>query len=64
MEIPMKKMNSKKLHLNADTLRILDGQGQLERVAGGVLTQMVNCSADITSCNGCNTRNTCTTRYC
>jgi hypothetical protein len=50
----------KKLQLNAETLRKLD-QSELENVLGGA---SANLSCIETSCNGCNTRNTCTTRYC
>jgi hypothetical protein len=50
----------KKLQLNVETLRKLD-QSELENVLGGA---SANLSCIETSCNGCNTRNTCTTRYC
>jgi len=55
----------KKLRLNSETLRQLD-KPDLEQVVGGVATNGTICpySACLTSCNGCNTRNTCTTRYC
>jgi hypothetical protein len=53
----------KKLHLSRETVRSLE-PGQLEVVAAAALTAMANCSELITSCNGCNTRNTCTSRYC
>ena len=55
----------KKLRLSSETLRQLDNP-DLERVVGGVATNGTICpySACLTSCNGCNTRNTCTTRYC
>jgi hypothetical protein len=56
------KRKIQKLHLTRETLRSLD-QDQLEVAAGG-LTAMANCSDIITSCVGCNTRNTCTSRYC
>lgn len=49
-----------KLRLNLETLRTLD-KSELDNVAGGA---SVNLSCIETSCNGCNTRNTCTTRYC
>lgn len=52
-----------KLHLHRETLCALE-QGQLEVVQGAALTAIANCSEIITSCNGCNTRNTCTTRFC
>ena len=54
----------KKLRLSSETLRQLD-KPDLEQVVGGV-TNGTLCpySACLTSCNGCNTRNTCTTRYC
>jgi len=55
----------KRLRLNSETLRQLD-KPDLEQVVGGVPTNTTIClySACLTSCNGCNTRNTCTTRYC
>lgn len=55
----------KKLRLNSETLRQLD-KPDLEQVVGGVGTNTTNClySVCLTSCNTCNTRNTCTTRYC
>jgi hypothetical protein len=61
----------KKLRLNSETLCLLD-KPDLERVAGGATngTQcgtngtLCNYSVCLTSCNTCNTRNTCTTRYC
>ena len=54
----------KKLRLNSETLRQLD-KPDLERAVGGVTNGTV-CpySGCLTSCNTCNTRNTCTTRYC
>ena len=52
------KLNSK-LCLNRETLRALE-QRELETVAGGAT---IPCS-DLGSCVGCNTRNTCTSRYC
>ncbi len=61
----MRIAKSKKLRLNSETLRQLD-QPSLEQVVGGVATNGTICpySACLTSCNNCNTRNTCTTRYC
>jgi hypothetical protein len=56
----MKKLNGAKLQLNRETLRSLE-QSELVGVDGGV---SANASCELTSCNGCNTRNTCTTRYC
>jgi hypothetical protein len=50
----------KKLRLNLETLRALD-KPELENVVGGA---SANLSCIETSCNGCNTKNTCTTRYC
>jgi hypothetical protein len=44
-----------KLHLSRETLLALE-QSDLVVVNGGV--------SELTSCNGCNTRNTCTSRYC
>jgi len=57
----------KRLHLNSETLLQLDRQDLQQ--AGGAGTHATNgtlCpySVCLTSCNGCNTRNTCTTRYC
>jgi hypothetical protein len=58
-----KSATVKKLRLSSETLHQLD-QPALEQVAGGATNGTV-CpySACLTSC-GCNTRNTCTTRYC
>jgi natural product precursor len=56
----MKKLNSAKLQLNRETLRSLE-QSQLKDVDGGASATP---SCELTSCNGCNTRNTCTTRFC
>src|SRR4029077_15851025 len=56
----MKKPNSAKLQLNRETLRALE-QAELKNVDGGV---SANASCELTSCNNCTTRNTCTTRYC
>lgn len=55
----------KKLRLNSETLRHLD-KPALEQVVGGAGTNGTLCpySVCLTSCNGCNTRDTCTTRYC
>jgi hypothetical protein len=55
----------KRLRLNSETLRQLD-KSDLEQAVGGLATNGTICpySACLTSCNGCNTRNTCTTRYC
>jgi hypothetical protein len=50
----------KKLRLNLETLRALD-RSDLENVVGGA---SANLSCIETSCDGCNTKNTCTTRYC
>lgn len=50
---------SSKLRLNRETLLALE-QWQLEAVAGAAT---LPCS-DLGSCVGCNTRNTCTSRYC
>jgi hypothetical protein len=60
-EIGMKR-KIQKLRLTRETLCSME-QNQLEVVAGGV-TAIANCSDIITSCDGCNTRNTCTSRYC
>jgi hypothetical protein len=59
------RINTKKLRLNSETLRYLD-KPTLELVAGGLATNGTICpnSVCLTSCNTCNTRNTCTTRYC
>lgn len=56
---------TKRLHLNSETLLQLD-RNDLRRVDGGAPTNGTECpySVCLTSCNGCNTRNTCTTRYC
>jgi hypothetical protein len=56
------RINAKvgKLRLNLETLRALD-KPELENVIGGA---SANLSCIETSCNGCNTKNTCTTRYC
>ncbi len=56
------KRKIQKLHLSRETVRSLE-QNELQ-VAVGAATAMVNCSEIITSCAGCNTRNTCTSRYC
>jgi hypothetical protein len=53
----MKKLG-KKLHLNRETVRSLEA-GQLENIAAGIDRSEV-----LTSCNGCNTRNTCGSRLC
>ncbi|HEV7786372.1 MAG TPA: hypothetical protein VGQ28_13590 [Thermoanaerobaculia bacterium] len=57
----MKKVHLKsaKLRLNRETLLALE-QSDLVVVHGGT----VAASCDIGSCNGCNTRNTCTSRFC
>ncbi len=52
------KKSTTKLTLNRETLRNLE-QLDLAAVEGGATA-----SACLTSCNTCNTRNTCTTRYC
>jgi hypothetical protein len=52
------KKSTLKLKLNRETLHALE-QPQLGNVAGGGLTV----SECLTSC-GCDTRNTCTSRYC
>jgi hypothetical protein len=59
------RISTKKLRLSSETLRHLD-KPALEQVVGGLATNGTICpySACLTSCNGCNTRNTCTTRYC
>jgi hypothetical protein len=51
------KKSTLKLKLNRETLRALE-QPQLEAVAGGTASDCLG------SCVGCNTRNTCTSRYC
>jgi hypothetical protein len=56
----MKKLKTAKLQLSRETLRSLE-QSELKGVDGGV---SLNLSCEITSCNTCNTRNTCTTRFC
>jgi len=56
----MKKLNGAKLQLNRETLRSLE-QAELKAADGGA---SANASCELTSCNGCNTRNTCTTRFC
>ncbi len=55
---------SKKLRLSSETLRLLDSD--LAQIAAGVVSATTLCNGSIclTSCNTCNTRNTCTTRYC
>ncbi len=53
------KQQGTKLRLNRETLLALE-QSDLAGAIGGVTTL----SCDIGSCNGCNTRNTCTSRYC
>jgi hypothetical protein len=60
----MRSAKVKKLRLTSETLRHLDNPA-LGQVVGGV-TNGTNCpyTACLTSCNGCNTLNTCTTRYC
>jgi hypothetical protein len=57
------RINAKvgKLRLNLETLRALD-KPELENVIGGAASANLSCIE--TSCNGCNTKNTCTTRYC
>jgi hypothetical protein len=58
----MKKvqLTNAKLRLNRETLRALE-QSDLVAVNGGVITTV---SCDLGSCNTCNTRGTCTTRFC
>jgi hypothetical protein len=56
----MKKMKSTKLQLSRETLLALD-QAELKAVDGGASATP---SCELTSCNNCTTRNTCTTRYC
>ncbi|HSN87837.1 MAG TPA: hypothetical protein VL025_13850 [Thermoanaerobaculia bacterium] len=56
------KRKIQKLHLSRETVRDLE-QNELQAAAGAA-TAIQNCSDIITSCNGCNTRNTCTSRYC
>jgi hypothetical protein len=58
----MKKVLIKnaKLRLSRETLLALE-QSDLAVVNGGITLKI---SCEIGSCNGCNTRNTCTTRYC
>jgi hypothetical protein len=56
----MKKLKSAKLQLNRETLLSLE-QSELKGVDGGA---SANASCELTSCNTCNTRNTCTTRFC
>ena len=55
----------KKLRLNSETLHLLDNP-VLGQVVGGIATNGTICpnSVCLTSCNNCNTRNTCTTRFC
>jgi hypothetical protein len=57
----MKKLKSAKLQLSRETLRALE-QSDLINVEGGAFS--ANASCQLTSCNTCNTRNTCTTRFC
>jgi hypothetical protein len=59
------RISTKKLRLSSETLRNLD-KPVLEQVVGGLATNGTICpySVCLTSCNTCNTRNTCTTRYC
>jgi hypothetical protein len=59
------RISTKKLRLSSETLRNLD-KPVLEQVVGGLPTNGTICpySVCLTSCNTCNTRNTCTTRYC
>jgi hypothetical protein len=52
------KKSTPKLKLNRETLRTLE-QPQLEGVQGAATASLC-----LGSCNGCNTRNTCTTRFC
>lgn len=52
------KKSVKKLRLSRETVRSLE-PGQMENIAAGI-----DRSEIITSCNGCNTRNTCTSRLC
>jgi hypothetical protein len=52
---------SKKLRLSTETLRLLDNADLT--LAGGIATTVCG-SWCLTSCNTCDTRNTCTTRYC
>jgi hypothetical protein len=56
----MKKLKSTKLQLSRETVLALESS-DLIGVAGAV---SANVSCQLTSCNNCNTRNTCTTRYC
>jgi hypothetical protein len=61
------RKSDKKLRLSSETLRQLD-RPALEQVVGGMgtATNGTECpySRCLTSCNGCNTLNTCTSRYC
>jgi hypothetical protein len=51
----------KKLQLNRETLHSLE-QVSLADAFGGASAVYTNCP--LTSCNGCNTQNTCTTIFC
>ena len=53
------KQQGTKLRLSRETLLALE-QSDLAVAVGAIST--VSC--DLGSCNGCNTRNTCTSRYC
>ena len=63
-ELKMKKTVRKdlKMKLTRETLLGLEQPG-LAGVAGGATTTAYGVSCD-GSCNGCNTRNTCTSVYC
>jgi len=56
------KKSTLKLKLNRETLHALE-LPRLGNVAGGATTTAYGVSCD-GSCNGCNTRNTCTSVYC
>lgn len=56
------KRKIQKLRLTRETLCSME-KNQLE-AAVGAATAIANCSEIITSGAGCNTRNTCTSRYC
>jgi hypothetical protein len=56
------KKSTLKLKLNRETLRTLE-KSQLEGVEGAAT--LTACATEcLGSCNTCNTRNTCTSRYC
>lgn len=54
------RLKNTKLRLSRETLLALE-QSDLVFVEGGATTL---CSENLGSCNGCDTRNTCTSRYC